>query len=177
MDDLISCNQNICLRYFRSGDEIPIYQYSSDLEASLYLARVAHRCIDQTHKVLKGLSYHGSLRDNAKCILIIALKDNQTAVGQLTIVQQGSNIELHIGILRKCWGRGIASEALKLAAQYYAAMPEVLSVVSFTGVEHLAALQAFQRAGFKRVNIKHKYYLAPQLSDRKRDVYWLKYER
>ena len=175
MSDLIICSQKISLRYFKAGDEVPIYQYCSDFEASLYLARAPHRCVEQTEKVLKTLSYQGSLSDNAKSILMIVLKDSQEPVGQLTIVQQGGNIELHIGILQQWWGNGVASEALNLAAQYYAAMPEVLTVVSFTDVEHEAALKAFQRAGFNIVCVKKAYYLAPLISDNRRDVYWLEY--
>ena len=106
---------------------------------------------------------------------MIVLKDSQEPVGQLTIVQQGGNIELHIGILQQWWGNGVASEALNLAAQYYAAMPEVLTVVSFTDVEHEAALKAFQRAGFNIVCVKKAYYLAPLISANRRDVYWLEY--
>ena len=170
----IFSNQKIALRYFEKDDQSLMHEYFSDIDSSLYLARKPYQTLEKTLAVMVKYSHRDALRQHGKCIWVIFDNDRNEVSGCITSEQSGSVIVLHIGIRKKCEGKGIASQALKVAADYWLAAGAD-KVGSYTDVEHLAAKSAFLKAGFAIVGTKESYYVAPQLSPHERTVYWLEY--
>jgi len=171
---MITKSDNLCLRYYRVGDEEALFEYTSDVEASMYLARKPHEIECQTTEMLRQLSVPTGFSEFGKCIWVIASVSNQQALGYLTLIEKEDAVELHVGIVKKYSGKGNATNAIKLACEYLLEMFKYKEIVSFTDVEHLAAQAVFQKAGFRVIKRIQKYYIAPSL-DGKRDVYWLRY--
>jgi len=171
----IFSNQKIALRYFEKSDQSSMHEYFSAIESSLYLARKPYQALEQTLAVMVKYSHRDALRQHGKCIWVIFDNDRNEVSGCITSEQIGSVIVLHIGIRKKCEGKGVASQALKVAADYWLAVEGTYKVISYTDVEHLAAKNAFLKAGFSIVGTKESYYIAPQLSPHERTVYWLEY--
>ncbi len=173
---MITASGKIYLRYFCTGDEEPIFQYTGDLESCKYLARKPHKSQMQTKNMLCGYSTSTSLEKLGKCIWIIADASNRKALGYLTLVESGEALELHIGIINKFRGKGIASSALNLASCYLANEFGYKQIISFTDKEHSEGKAAFKKAGFRVIDERKQYYIAPQLSASKRDVYLLRWD-
>jgi RimJ/RimL family protein N-acetyltransferase len=171
----ILSNQKIALRYFEKSDQSSMHEYFSDTDSSLYLARRAYQTLEKTLAVMVKYSQRDALRQHGKCIWVIFDNDRNEVAGCITSEQIGGVIILHIGIRKKCEGKGIASQVLKVAADYWLAVEGINKVVSYIDVEHLAAKSAFLKAGFSIVGTKESYYIAPQLSPQERTVYWLGY--
>jgi len=168
-------DQKIALRYFKKGDESPLHEYTSDIDSSLYLSRRPYQTQAKTLAVISKYSQLDALAEYGKCIWIISDIDENEAVGYLTCEKIENYLVLHIGIRKKCESRGIASQALKIAAEYWLTVGGIDKVVSYTDVEHYSAKSAFLKAGFSIVDTKESYYIAPLLSPSERTVYWLEY--
>ncbi|MBU2862476.1 GNAT family N-acetyltransferase [Reinekea forsetii] len=175
MGKVITASDSLCLRYYVAGDEEVLYEYTSDLESSKYLAREKHESIAQTKNMLLRLAIRTSLSVNDSCIWIIADASSSNALGYLTLVKARNSVEIHFGLLPAYRGKGHAKEAIKLATQYLLENMEVSEVVSFTDTTNLSAKSALEKAGFKIVGVKKEFYSAPLLPGKKRDVYWLRY--
>lgn len=170
---MITTLDSLCLRYYKQGDEEELFQYTSDIESSKFLARKPHDCMLQTKEMLQKLSVPTGLDKLGKCIWVVASVSDQEPLGYLTLIEKGFSVELHVSIIRKHSGKGNATAAIRLASEYLLEDLKYEEVVSFTDVEHLAAQAAFQKAGFSVIREIKEYYVAPQQSGSKRDVFWL----
>jgi len=175
MTNIITVTQNIALRYFRKGDNVLVHEYYSDRDCALYLARKPYKTIAKTMEVLSKYSHPNSLSQHAMSIWLISQRQSEQVIGCITCEQTNSEVVLHIGIRKNFQGRGIASQALKVAAAYWLTLRGIDKVVSYTDIEHLAALRAYIKAGFVVVGTKESYYIAPQLTPNRRTVNWLEY--
>lgn len=171
---MITKLDSLCLRYYIEGDEDEIFEYTNDIQSSKYLARLRHESKSQTKDMLQRLAVSNSLTEIGKCIWLIADAFSQKAIGYLTLVKDGSSVELHIGLVKKYTGKGNGKKAIMLATQHLLQDMKFTEVVSFTDVTHIAAKSAFEKSGFSVVSVKKEFYVAPQLSGLKRDVFWLR---
>jgi ribosomal-protein-alanine N-acetyltransferase len=172
---MITKSDDLCLRYYRLGDEGEIYQYTSDIESSKFLARKPHESALQTKDMLLNLSAPSSFGQLGKCIWLITSVTNQQAMGYLTSIKKDDSVELHIGVLKTHSGKGVATSAINLASKYLFEKLRFREIVSFTDVEHLAAQAAFKKSGFSVVKEIKEFYMAPQQPGKKRDVLWLRF--
>lgn len=173
---MIAASESLELRYYRSEDISPIFEsYTGDLDSSKYLARHPHSEIEQTEKMLEGLSVPESMALTGKCIWVVATIREGGSIGLVTLVKRNETMVVHFGIGKPYRGRGYAAEALVLAAHHLLKAGQATSVSSFTDVENVAAQMALLKAGFVFTRRAEKFYQAPQLNGEYRDVFQYEY--
>lgn len=88
-----------------------------------------------------------TLRDDGTRLLIV--EEGARPVGQLRLHRLDAHVaEIHIGLAPDARGRGIGTEALKLAPERAFALLGVREVVARVKRDNVASLNAFRAAGF-----------------------------
>jgi len=168
---MIGQSERISLKYAKPGDAEALFNYTGDLATSRYLARKPHSNSEQTLTMLTQLSTPESLERHGKCVWVVCLNETDSAIGIITLVKDGPQMEIHFGIMLKFRGKGFASEALSLAASYCCSSKISNKVISFTDKQNLAAQSVLTKSGFKYTESKEAFYIAPQLSNDRRGVF------
>ncbi|ROR97965.1 RimJ/RimL family protein N-acetyltransferase [Sinobacterium caligoides] len=166
----------VSLRYATADDAAVLFHYTGDVTASKFLARKPHSSPGQTAKMLARLSTEESLADHGLCVWVIQENSSGSVLGMITVVESATSVALHFGLLSSATGQGFASEALRLAADSYAAEADNKSIISFTDQENLAAQHSLTSADFHYTGSQAAFYVAPQLSNAKRDVFCYAYK-
>lgn len=157
---MIVASETIALRFHKPEDAAVIFEnYSSDIQSAKYLARPPHTEIIQTENMLQKFSRPESLSETGKLIWVIEAEN--IAAGLITVVRIDETAVIHFGIGLPYRGRGYASAAVRLAANYLTNEGYATSVSSFTDVENRAAQAVLMKAGFELIGKAQSGYRAP----------------
>ncbi len=140
---------NVNLRKVTKSDAQSIYEYARDKEISRYTfiphpykLRDALRFIRLTHQqIRKGREYH----------LGIELKDTDQIVGMVGLAgvnQRDRNAEVGYWLARKYWGRGYATEALRLMLWYGFSELKLIRIWARVMHPNLASARLLENVGF-----------------------------
>ena len=120
------------------------------------------RFSDYTIEKLKDyIRYITSNNDNI--FFAIVLKDNNTHIGNIKIgsinwIHRFSETGLIIGE-KKCWGKGYATEAIKLACEYAFRQVDLHKLLAGCYINNKGSIRAFEKAGFTLEGTLKKHFL------------------
>ena len=95
--------------------------------------------------------------------LAIVLKSDKRHIGNIKIhridkAHRHAEISLLIGE-KSCWGRGIGTEAIRLAAEYAFKALNLHKVYAGCYANNIGSIRAFKKSGFKEEAIMKEHYL------------------
>ena len=89
-----------------------------------------------------------------------AITEYGAAVGSIQLSRQGNihsrTAELGYYVVRRCWGKGIGSEALRLACRFAFEQTDLVRIYAEPFVENAASRRAIEKNGFALEGIMRK---------------------
>ncbi len=152
--------KNIYLRELKISDVNRNYRnWMNDPEVMRYMES---RFEKWSIKKLKD--YVSKIRNNSNYLfLAIILKDGNTHIGNIKVgpihrVHKFADVGIVIGE-RIYWGKGIATEAIKLIADYAFNKLNLHKLTAGAYEDNIGSIKVFRKAGFSVEGIKEKHYL------------------
>lgn len=151
---------NIYLRKLRKSDVDSNYcNWMNDPEVNQYLESRFEKW-----SIKKLEDYVTKIQDNPDYVFLsIILKDENRHIGNIKIgpinqIHKFADVGLIIGE-RSFWGRGLATEALKLIVDYAFNTLNLHKLTAGAYADNIGSIRAFEKAGFLIEGIKKKHYL------------------
>ena len=151
------------------SDAIDLFKnYTHDSEVTRYLTWVPHKNIDETKKWIDFCIQNAT---TPKCInRVIVDKGTSQAIGMFDF--QIQEFETHFGyvLARKYWNKGLMTEAMDQAVQYYHHLPEIYRIWAVHDIENPASGRVMTKLGLKYEGTLKRFTIHPNLSNEPRDV-------
>ena len=150
----------IRLRPITPQDVTPRYvAWLNEPEVNRFM-ETRHR--DQSPQAVAAFVAENTGRDDRRLFAICLASDGRhignIKVGPIKPNHALADVSLFIGE-RDCWGKGYASEAIRLASRFaFAQMPVVKLSASFYA-DNLASIRAFLKAGYKHEGLRRRHYM------------------
>lgn len=152
--------ERICLRELRLSDvNANYYRWMNDTEVIRYLeCRFATNSMDAIKDFVDKI-----LKDRDSIFLAIVLKNSNRHIGNIKIgpinrIHRFADVGLLIGE-RDCWGKGYATEALRLVKHYAFKELNLHKLTAGCYEVNKGSEKAFKKAGFtvEGIRKKHRY--------------------
>ncbi|XP_050220283.1 uncharacterized protein LOC126670567 [Mercurialis annua] len=147
---------NISLRPFHLSDIDDFMVWVSD-------EKVAHFCSWEPYDTKENaLNYLKNKAIPHPCFLAICL--NSRPIGAISITLNSGNdvcrSELGYVLASAYWGKGIATKAVKLMAEFiFRQRPELERLEALVDVQNVGSLKVLEKVGFKREGVLRKYII------------------
>lgn len=142
--------EKINLRSLKRSDAYSIYKYAKDKAISRYTLlpqpyrfKDAKKFIRRTYKNLKEKTYFE---------FGIELKETGEIIGMMSLLHvdfPGKKAEIGYWVCRKCWGQGIAKEALNIALNFAFNYLKLNRVYAMVMSPNIGSIKLLENAGFK----------------------------
>lgn len=155
----------------KSDVQILFDNYCSDEDRSKFLAREAHRSVEQTSNFLNLWCKSAWENDFSDFAWVIAIKKTNTPIGVFIVKSQSDIAEIHYGISRDCESQGYITEAGAAVVEWLKTNTNIKIVRTECDVENYGSIKVLEKLGFKNVgHIKNGLYL-PAFGKNARDCY------
>ncbi|MFS7985953.1 putative diamine N-acetyltransferase transcription regulator GNAT family [Helianthus anomalus] len=141
----------ITLRPFRLSDANDLLQFAGDEQVTRFLRWETLKTTDEALTFIKDKCIPHRWRRSI-CI------DDRSIGFISTFYEDGHKADIGYGLAAKYWGRGIATEAVKMAVkQVLMEFPDIVRLQAFTDVENVGSRRVLEKAGFKLEGLLRKY--------------------
>ncbi len=158
----------LSLRRPRPDDAEAVYAYASDGEVTRFLAWPMHICPADSQAFLQ-LAEEGWRKGD---YLVWLIEDGSGVVGAIGVELSKANAGIGYVLARKRWGRGYATEALRLVSDTLFRASSIDAIWAVCVTENPASRRVLEKSGFHFVRTQTDYFACPNLGGEKRDV-WL----
>lgn len=100
---------------------------------------------------------------------VITVGRTDPPIGLLTCIAEGQAVQIHYGLARSHWGKGLATEAVGLAIQALLECGRFDRIYTTCAAEHTASRSVLTKCGFELEGIAPRALLLPALGDARRD--------
>jgi RimJ/RimL family protein N-acetyltransferase len=152
--------EKIYLREVRITDvNEEYYQWMNDSEVNQYLeTRFIPQSIESIRKYVE--KFDGSMNE---IFLAICLKENDKHIGNIKLgpinwIHRFSDVSLILGD-KNYWGKGIATEAIKLITNYAFTVLNLHKLRAGCYEQNVASKKAFEKAGYGVESVFNKQYM------------------
>ncbi|KFK39550.1 hypothetical protein AALP_AA3G258600 [Arabis alpina] len=146
----------ISLRPFNLSDAEDVLKWAGDDDVTRYLRWASVKTLEeaQQHILTKAIP-HPWRRS-------ISLLNDRRSIGYVSVKPDSgdSRCRAHLGyaVAREFWGRGIATEAVRMALnQAFKDFPEVVRIQAVVEVENKASQRVLEKVGFEKEGLLKKY--------------------
>jgi [ribosomal protein S5]-alanine N-acetyltransferase len=157
-EQLFLAGDGICLRKISLADADGNYlKWLNDRTVNQYLeSRFTRWTGPKIREYIK--KYSG---DPGNLLLAVILKDSGEHIGNIKIgpinrIHKSAEIGIIIGE-KNCWGKGFASEAIRLITDYAFNTLKLHKLTAGAYAENLGSVKAFKKAGFKIEGLRKKH--------------------
>ena len=149
----------LTLRRHTADDAKEIFEtYAQDPEVTRFLTWAPHRSLDDTHAFL-AYCEHAWERRTAYPWLITRREDARIA-GSIELRRDGAHrIEVGYAVARPMWGRGYATEAVRVVLALALLAPSIHRVWACVDLANVASARVLEKAGFAREATLRKWYV------------------
>lgn len=143
-------------------------KYTQDPDVTKYLTWVPHKTFNETQKWIDFCIQNATTE---KCITrVIVYKESNQAIGMFDF--QLHDFHTHFGyvLAKKYWNKGLMTEAMQQAVEYYHQLPEIYRIWAVHDIENPASGRVMTKLGLKYEGTLKRYTIHPNLSQEPRDV-------
>ncbi|MQR01522.1 GNAT family N-acetyltransferase [Glaciimonas soli] len=160
------------LRRFQSGDEDALFrEYCGDAESSKYLQREVHSNIDQTKKMLDAWCNIRWSDKSPGFAWVISYRETNMAIGIFLICFEGGTCEIHFGIGRRFWGKGLMTEAAGAGLLFLEQSGCFERIWTACDIENIGAHRVLAKLGLQQEALLEKWFVLPSFGDKARDCF------
>jgi [ribosomal protein S5]-alanine N-acetyltransferase len=142
-------------------------QYASDAVVARFMTWKPHRSTDETLEFLSRCERAWS--DGTAFPWCLWLKDSGDLAGLLEIRVCGSSVDLGYALVRRWWGQGLMTEALRPVVQWALDQPQIHRIWATCDVENFASARVLERVGMEREGVLRRWMVHPNISEVPRD--------
>lgn len=150
--------ERLLLRRFRESDAQMVFDnWASDKVVTKYLTWPAHRSVEVTKNTVNRWVKE---YENPTCYhWAITLKNTEDVVGDIIMRVNEDELRCEIGycLSRKCWNKGIMTEALKALIKFGFEVVGYERIESYHDVENPASGRVMQKAGMHHEGTLRRY--------------------
>lgn len=156
--------ERVTLRGPKAEDAPELFRtYFGDVECSRFLARSPHTTSQQTARLLTKLGMSLIAQQGDIFAWAIECRKTSRAVGIVTCVPEtkSRSIQIHYGLAKKNWGRGLATEAVLLATTELLQSTRFDRIFTICAAEHASSRSVLAKVGFQLEAHVHQAFSLP----------------
>lgn len=152
------------------GDRMDIFDgYARDPEVTRYLSWTPRTDIGQVDEFIADRLQRW---DNGESFAwVLRLRASNELVGMVEARVDLPRIELGYAVVRRFWGKGLATEAVRAVVDWAAAEPAVRCVWGYADVDNGASIRVLEKAGLSRAGLLEGWAVHPNIAPTPRDCY------
>jgi len=150
MRDLLE-TERLLLRPFRPEDVEVAFSWLGDVEVMRYMPAGPDTSLGQTISRLVAYREHQLVYGYSKWL--VSERESGEAVGDagLLWLPGAEDIDLGFRFVKRCWGRGYATEVARAWIDYAFSTLSLHRLTAFAHPENSASLRVLERVGFRRL--------------------------
>lgn len=161
----------LLLRAPEDRDAVAIYdRYGRDAEVTRHLSWRTHAHVDDARAYVASVKADWEDPAAPRRTWTIALRDEDTAVGQIGLLSQGHRMQMGYVLMRALWGRGYMPEAACAVIEAALSLPYIHRVWAFCDIENHASARVMEKAGMQFEGVLRRWAVHPNVSAIPRDV-------
>ncbi len=141
--------------------------WAQDRDVTRYVTWTPHASLDDTRSFLRSCAE--SWQKNGPFSWVITLRQDGRPVGTIELRPQGHRVELGYVLARPYWGRGLATEVVRVLTGWALAQPEIHRVWAVCDVDNRASARVLEKAGMAREGLLRGWALHPSSAGAPRD--------
>jgi RimJ/RimL family protein N-acetyltransferase len=152
------------------GDRIDILDgYAWDPEVTRYLTWTPRTDVGQVDEFIADRLRRWETGESFTWVL--RLEASNELVGMVEARVDSHRIELGYVVVRRFWGNGFATEAVRAVVDWAAAEPAVKCVWGYTDVDNRASIRVLEKASLSRAGLLEGWAVHPNIAPTPRDCY------
>ena len=159
----------------RPGDADQLFiNYCGDPACGTFLQRKPHARAAQTAAMLEKWSNAANAQQaatGAPFAGVIRERVADEAVGVFVVIPDAHKVEIHYGIAKRLWGRGLLTEAADAAVSFLRGMAGVERIWTVCDVDNDASRRVLEKLGFQREGLLRKWLKLPAYGNAARDCW------
>lgn len=144
--------------------------YAGDPEVTRFLAWKAYERVELLAEFLHTRAGDWEQGGNHFAWLL-CLRGTDDPIGSIGCLRDGGKVMCGYVFGKKFWGRGLATEALRVVVGWTLAQPEIFRVWAFCDVENPASARVMEKAGLVREGVLRRWHVCPTLGPELRDCF------
>jgi len=139
--------------------------YLSDPACARFLQRSAF--VEEAHSVRLLARLGEALLANGEGMFgwVITIGRTDLPIGLLTCIAEGQAVQIHYGLARSHWGKGLATEAVGLGTQALLECGRFDRIYTTCAAEHTASRVVLEKCGFEAERLLLKALTLPSLGE------------
>lgn len=164
--------ERLVLRRARDDDALPLFlDYTSDPECARFLRRGPHAQVGQTGAMLAGWFDAAWRNQDGPFGWVVARRDDDGPIGVFIAMPDGAQAEIHYGLARAYWGRGLATEAGRAVVGALWRRAALERLWTFCDVDNLGSRRVLEHLGFVHEGVRRGWATLPAYGDAPRDCH------
>ncbi len=160
----------LILRQARLDDADELFQvYCGVPDCARYLTRGVHTSSLQTARFLEVWCNQAWKEQNASFAWVIAEGHTDRPIGTFVVLRDGKGSQIHFGIGKQYWGRGLVVEAGTAAVKWLFENNTLNELSTVCDAEHVSSQRVLVKLGFERKEVLHQYLVMPAFGPLARD--------
>jgi len=144
--------------------------YACDSEVTRFVSWSVHPSVEVTRKFVTGYCLAG-WKTGEVFAWLITLADGADVAGMIDLRPVATRAELGYVLARRCWGRGLMTEAARAVVDWAIAEPDIHRVWAVVDLENLASQRVLEKAGMTREGVLRRWAVMPNQGPVARDVW------
>lgn len=149
------------------ADADAVYAYASDPAVTRFLAWPRHRALSDSRLFVERAIQDWQNGNNP----VWLIEDQDGVVGSIGARLSVVNAGIGYALGRECWGRGYATEALRLVNDALARHSSVLALWALCVTENAASVRVLEKGGFRYARTLDSYFSCPNLNGAQKNVF------
>ena len=144
-------------------------KYAQDPDVTRYAEWAPHSSIVETKEFIRSCVQRLEIGDAFP--RVIEIKSDHELIGMIELRIEKHRADFGYVIARAYWGKGYATEALKVVIDLALSHDSVFRVWAVCDVENIASARVMEKVGLEREGILRRYIVHPNISDEPRDCF------
>jgi ribosomal-protein-alanine N-acetyltransferase len=163
-------SERVVLRPIAVGDAEAIFsEYAQDPEVVRFLIWRPHRSLADTEAYIAGCLAASAEKERTYALTERA---GGALIGAFALRRRERHaLDCGYVLARRCWGRGLMSEALSAVTGWAMVQPTIWRFGAVCDIDNRASARVMEKAGMQREGILRRWILHPNISDEPRDCF------